>query len=333
MSRSRRSLPRPAGAKARTLSSRPTLSVVIPAYNAEAYLTRTIGSLLADAPEELIEIIVVDDGSSDATPELADQLASEHPRVRVIHQANALTAAARNAGLAVASGDYVGFVDDDDEVDPGWARLLLAVAAKQRPAIVKGEARVFKDGRELTPPHTCAVVAQFTPLHWFALMWSAIYRRDFVQGHGLHFAPEFFSDDVYFQVRAVVAALLDREKIALCPQALYRWLRRPDGTESPMLDRRKVACNLYTYTDLHELFLEHYPRLPASGVGAQYFTWIRNLFDIARRAEHPDDAAAANALAQQLVSQCPCPSELEAERQRFEHPRLHLAPARNAQRP
>ena len=300
----------------------PTLSVVIPAYNAQPYLRATVGSLLADAPDDM-ELIVVDDGSSDDTLAIAHELASADGRIRVIHQANALTAAARNAGLAAASGDYVGFVDDDDEVEPGWAKKLLRTAAqKHRPAIVKGEARVFQGGRELPPPRTCAVVAQFTPLHWFALMWSAIYRRDFVQGHGLHFAPEFFSDDVDFQVRAVVAMLLDKEKMALCPQAVYRWLRRPDGTESPRLDRRKVACNLYTYRGLHELSLEHYRRLPPTGVGAQYFTWIRNLFDIARRAEHPDDGAAANALAQRLLAECPCPETLEDERLKWQHASL-----------
>ena len=298
-------------------TSRLELSVVIRACSDQPRLRVTVGSLLRDAPANMEIIVAVDDGYADDNLALARELAAADERIRVIHQAKALTAAARNAGLSAASGDYMGFVDEGDEAEPGWARALLRAAKqKHRPAIVKGEARVFQGGRELPPQRTCAVMAQCTPLHWFALTGSAIYRRDFVQDHDLHFAQEFFCDDADFQVRAVVAAILDKEQVALCPQAVYRRLRRPGDSESSALARSESAAAINAYAGLHELFLKHWQRLPAAGVGAQYFTWIRNLFELARRARYPQDGVAANDLAQRMLLECPCPDQLEDERER-----------------
>ena len=312
MSRARRNRPHPhaAGTQMRPPQEPLTLSVVIPAWNAEDFIGECIASLLDRAPDDL-EIIVVDDGSTDATGAIAEQCAADDGRVRVLHQANALTAAARNAGLQAARGTYVGFVDDDDVVEPGWARTLLAAAARRHPAIVKGELRKFRDGRELLPrPESCRFMAANTPLHWFSNVWSAIYRRDFVLGHGLHFAPEYYSDDADFQVRAVVAALLDHERIELCPQAVYRYLRRADSTDSFRLSSRKIACALTTYRGLHELLCTHAAQLPPSGIGLQYFTWIRNLLNMPRRAERAEDGREALALARILTDECPVPGEL-----------------------
>ena len=291
----------------------PALSVVVPACGTSPHPRQTVGSLLADAPSDL-EVIVVDDGSTDEMLPIAVQLAEEDARVRVIHQTDALAAAARNAGLAVATRDYVGFADDNYEFEPGWVRGLLSAASHQRPAIVKGEVRLLGREGALITLQTCARMARHSLLHWSGFMDSAIYRRDFVQDHGLHFAAESDFDGIDFQVRAVVAALLDQEQISLCPQAVCRCLRRPGTTTGTALSRHQVASCLRTYQGLHELFLRHYRQLPPTGVGAQYFTWTRNLFDLARRAGHPDDGAAANALAQQLSTECPCCDELEQER-------------------
>jgi glycosyltransferase involved in cell wall biosynthesis len=96
----------------------PTISCVIPAYNAERYIERSLTSVFEQSlPPD--EIIVVDDGSTDAT---ADILAAYGPRLRVVHQANAGPAAARNAGIALASGPLICFQDADDE----WHREKLA---------------------------------------------------------------------------------------------------------------------------------------------------------------------------------------------------------------
>ncbi len=106
------------------------VSVVIPAYNAEQTLARAVHSVLDQEKDERyqLEIIVVDDGSTDATSRVAESLAKRSPvHIRIIHQRNAGPAAARNAGLRAAKGDYVAFLDADDLWLPGKLRTQLAI--------------------------------------------------------------------------------------------------------------------------------------------------------------------------------------------------------------
>lgn len=103
-------------------------SIIIPAYNSEKYLSDAVGSVSRQTYAEW-ECIIVDDGSADATGSLADQFAAADARVRVIHQSNAGVGAARNAGLDVATGDWIGFLDADDELHPKALEILAGVAA------------------------------------------------------------------------------------------------------------------------------------------------------------------------------------------------------------
>lgn len=101
------------------------LSVVIPAYNAAATIEATIASVLAQT-EPSFELIVVDDGSADATPALVEDLAARDERVTLIRQPNAGTAGARNTGIAHARGDYVSFLDNDDLWMPNYLDRMRA---------------------------------------------------------------------------------------------------------------------------------------------------------------------------------------------------------------
>lgn len=94
------------------------LSVIVPVYNAAATLEKCVASILDQAPAAT-ELILVDDGSADASPALCDQLAKRDSRVRAIHQKNGGPSAARNAGLTAASGRYIQFADADDWLNPG----------------------------------------------------------------------------------------------------------------------------------------------------------------------------------------------------------------------
>ena len=107
------------------MHSEPFISVVIPCYNAERYLSATIASVLAQQQASL-EIIVVDDGSRDGSVALLQQ---EFPNVRLLQQSNAGIAAARNAGIAAARGTWVAFVDADDSWLPGKLAVQLALLA------------------------------------------------------------------------------------------------------------------------------------------------------------------------------------------------------------
>ena len=93
------------------------ISVIVPVYRVEKYLPACIDSILNQTFTDF-ELILVDDGSPDRCPEICDEVARRDARVRVIHQANAGLSAARNAGIEIAHGEWLGFVDSDDYIAP-----------------------------------------------------------------------------------------------------------------------------------------------------------------------------------------------------------------------
>lgn len=106
----------------------PKVSVIVPVYNAEKYLQECVDSILGQTIADL-ELILVDDGSTDSSPELCDGYAQQDTRVKVIHKPNGRAASARNAGLRAASGEYVAFVDSDDWILPGMYEKMLETGA------------------------------------------------------------------------------------------------------------------------------------------------------------------------------------------------------------
>ena len=100
------------------------ISVIVPVYNVENYLRKCIDSILAQTYKNL-QIILVDDGSSDASPEICDEYAASDSRICIIHQSNMGPTAARKAGLNIATGEYIGFVDSDDWIEPNMYEEML----------------------------------------------------------------------------------------------------------------------------------------------------------------------------------------------------------------
>ena len=114
--------------------SLPPITVIIPCYRCAATLRRAVDSVLDGAPQNL-QLLLVDDGSPDATPALCDALAGEDRRITALHRKNGGASAARNTGLEAAAGEWILFVDADDQLLPGlWQALPPALAA--RPALV-----------------------------------------------------------------------------------------------------------------------------------------------------------------------------------------------------
>lgn len=111
------------------------VSVIIPVYNAEAYLEQAVESVCVQTWKRL-EIILVDDGSTDNCPSICDNLAARDERIRVIHQANGGLTAAWKRGVLEASGKYVGFVDSDDWIEPDMYEKMYLEAGKQGADIV-----------------------------------------------------------------------------------------------------------------------------------------------------------------------------------------------------
>ncbi|MEG2930658.1 MAG: glycosyltransferase [Ruthenibacterium sp.] len=121
------------------------LSVVVPVYNAEAFLEKCIGSLATQYTQYRFEIIVVNDGSTDRSAEILTALSQKYTRLKIITQENQGISAARNTGIACACGHYLSFVDNDDFVAPWFIDTLLTKAKSESADIVKCGYRIFDE--------------------------------------------------------------------------------------------------------------------------------------------------------------------------------------------
>lgn len=203
------------------------LSIVIPAYNTEAYLGRCLESCLhQDLPESEYEIVVVNDGSTDGTPDVAKRYAAGHSGVKLYSQENGGLSRARNAGLARAEGEYVWFVDSDDTIAPQclWALLALCeggnldILAVSSERIVDGKAYphfVFDPslrGEVLSGPDVLRKDLVVSPCAPFML-----FRRKFLTDNELSFYPGILHEDEEFFPRALYRA----SRVSFCDRICY----------------------------------------------------------------------------------------------------------------
>lgn len=205
----------------------PFVSIVIPVYNAAGYLDRCMKTVLTQELTE-IEIILVDDGSTDNSPELCDKYAASDNRVHAIHQVNAGPAAARNVGLASADGKWVAFVDPDDYLEPDYCKSAYEAGERARADVVlfDAEREFYDDSGDIvmTKPFVhadndmeyadseiflqlrCGVLYPYlAPYHKdvsLAAPWDKLYLRDFLERYELYFPEELKTlDDMAFNFR------------------------------------------------------------------------------------------------------------------------------------
>ncbi|MFN2323700.1 MAG: glycosyltransferase [Trueperaceae bacterium] len=177
------------------MSERPLASIVVPVYDGAAFVREAVDSALAQTYPDL-EVVVVDDGSRDATPRIVDALAERDPRVRVHHQANRGLSGARNAGIDRARGAYVAFLDADDWLLPNkLADQVAALEAAPDVGLVYGEVHYVdeRQGGAVWDPLRGAPPVPFPRLlayrNWFAPP-APLLRRSLVDAVG-GFDPDF----------------------------------------------------------------------------------------------------------------------------------------------
>lgn len=204
------------------------ISVIIPAYNAEKTLVKCVRSVMAQSYANL-EIILVDDGSTDGTGALCDALARTDDRVRAIHQENAGEGGARNAGMRAANGRMICFCDADDYVSERWVECLCDGFRFPVELSVCGYARVT--GVE-EPPQ--AESASFSLLDksdaWelflnqhLNVVWNKMYLTEIIRTNGLRFGKSSNGEDLVFNLLYLPFV----DKIFFNPSALYYYVDNP----------------------------------------------------------------------------------------------------------
>lgn len=186
----------------------PSLSVIVPMYNAGKSFRAFMESLLAQRLQSL-EIIIVNDGSTDESAEMAHRYAASHSHIQVIDQQNGGVSRARNAGLAVARGRYVTFPDADDTLSPAMYSTLIAMADADNLDVVQCNAeRVFTGGRTkpLIPTDRLRSTDVLDGPAWLSkalatnrylhVVWMGIYRLSLIRQLDLQFEPGLHHQDI-----------------------------------------------------------------------------------------------------------------------------------------
>ena len=240
-------------------------SLILPVYNVADYLHRCVQTIL-DQEFQNYEMILVDDGSTDESPEICDEYARQYAHIRVIHKENGGLSSARNAGLEQARGQYIWWIDSDDWIEPGALSCLYETSKHAGADIVKfnyyrlekeKKAMVSNSGPGL---YTGAQKEQlmdqaFCSAGKFCLSaWSHLYRLDFLKKHPTPFVSERLvgSEDYLF----TLSVYLHAEKILVLRDCLYVYeMRQGSLTQTYKKDLPERYALLYE--KLNAYYQEH----------------------------------------------------------------------------
>ena len=209
----------------------PLISIIVPTYNVEKYIRTCIESILAQTYRN-VEVIIVNDGSTDQSLAVISDLICSHHNVKVINQKNQGLSVARNTGIDVATGKYITFVDADDKIMPGFVSSLYQIADKTGADIVRGSFRDFNGNipkawvPDFNVPTNCGTIVldQFLSSNISFVVWSSIYRLDFINSNHIRFTPGILLEDGDFTTRAYMLAKL----VATSPEPNYAYrINRP----------------------------------------------------------------------------------------------------------
>ena len=245
------------------------VTVIVPVYNVERYLAECLRSIVNQSYSRL-QIILVDDGSTDGSLAIAESYARRDKRVTLVRQENAGLGAARNTGLRHAAGDYVVFADSDDVVPPNAYREMLRSLEATGSDFVVGAYFRMSETTEYLPPWLAEVHAVerlgITMNDFFdglanVFAWNKMFRMSFVERINLQFPEGIRYEDQYPLTRAYLLA----ERFDVIPEIVYKWRIRFDGSSitqnkralADVRDRERVIRSVYDYLREHasaELF-------------------------------------------------------------------------------
>lgn len=212
----------------------PKISVIIPVYNVENYLKKSVDSVLNQTLID-IEVILIDDGSSDNSPSICDDYKAKDSRVKVIHKENAGVSSARNDGLKIATGQFVTFVDSDDFIAPYMYEKMYNSAMKNNADMTicnfvktdgKGVVNFEEDSSKeeiYDAKGAFELIADFSlPIQ--VTVWNKIYRKNIVDN--LYFdTNKIMAEDLEFLMKAVFKC----SKVSYLPIAMYGYYAQREG--------------------------------------------------------------------------------------------------------
>ena len=230
----------------------PRISVVVPIYNVEPYLEECLESIAAQTHRDL-EVVMVDDGSTDRSAAIAEGFAARDERFRLITQPNGGLGRARNTGIDAATGEFLAFVDSDDFLTPDAYQLLLGALEETGSDFATGNVvRLTTAGPRkvgflsdtFSKTRLATHVTKFEPLIADRTAWNKLFRRSFWDAQGRRFPEGVLNEDIPVVIPAQFAA----RSVDVIAEPVYYWRIR-DGEElSPETLREFVLA--YTGGDV-----------------------------------------------------------------------------------
>lgn len=188
------------------------ISVIIPVYNTEKYLSSCLDSILGQANVSL-ELILVDDGSTDSSPNICDLYANNHSNIKVFHTQNSGPATARNKGFKAAQGDYITFTDSDDKMEPLMLYKMITAGKEHNADIICCNYKEIDEDGKITNRfysnqmhilnHEDALVHFYSKDKIFSQCWTKLFKRQLLLDHHIENDPTLrFDEDIIYNIRA-----------------------------------------------------------------------------------------------------------------------------------
>lgn len=245
------------------------VSIIIPIYNVKPYLKRCIDSVLQQTYENL-EVILVDDGSTDGCAEICDDYEAEDRRVRVIHKVNGGLSDARNYGMEAASGEYIFFLDSDDWIRADCIKILLTYAREKSADVAITDYMVIQEGKRKKiseKPVNRAIVfekeeamesllyqRQFTTSAWGKLYKIAVIKE-----------KRFPVGKLFEDVETVFMIIESAARVVMVDAVLYYYFKRNDSITKGKFDIKKMDY-VETCKNLYHHVSEKYPHLKGAAL-------------------------------------------------------------------
>lgn len=263
------------------------ISVIVPVYKVEAYLNRCVDSILAQTYRDL-EVILVDDGSPDNCGAICDGYAAADSRVRVIHKENGGLSSARNAGMEIATGEYITFVDSDDWIEPEAYAHLLSVMKKYDVKLVCGGRYDVKSATGekkvgLCPQKEEKISAEEMVGRIFlwdgcdSAAWDKLYHRSVLEG--FQYPLGKICEDVPVTYKIVLKA----QWVAMSDKPYYNYFHRPGSITTASVSEKTFHFSRHT----EEILKNIRENLPGLEPQARYFR-VRSLMYNLIRLETAD---------------------------------------------
>lgn len=243
---------------------KPNVSIVMPAYNAEELIRRSIESVLSQSLQE-IEFIIINDGSTDKTGEICNNYAKKDPRVRVFHKENGGVAAARELGMSHVSGEYYTHVDADDWIEPDMLKILYEKATEDNVDMVicgyyteyeTHKTEFFIEEASDAMAYLEGVVNHYkpNPALWNKLVKTSLYKENNVK----FFKGINFGEDMLI----ILQLLLANPRVSVVNQAFYHYIANPDSITGSF-SRKKFNERLALIEKIQKL-TNHLPNIDLS---------------------------------------------------------------------